>query len=276
MAAKRKSIATRWFINSFGIIAVIMLVVIVGVYFFARNYYYSSVSRYLRSEASVIRGVLTRFYENSSSDYSEEIRSTVEHFDKKALMELMAIDKNGNIAISSSGFSPDVEQEMPDYTAALNSPDGIGEYVGSLNRSSVSERYMAVSVLISTDMKDKNYSAIRVMTSLEGVDTQLARLSLGTAALGAFVLILVLIIGLYFVRSIILPIRKMASSAKKLAKGDFSEHIDFRRDDELGELCRAFNYMADELANSEKIKNDFISSVSHELRTPLTAIKGWS
>lgn len=34
MAAKRKSIATRWFINSFGIIAVIMLVVIVGVYFF--------------------------------------------------------------------------------------------------------------------------------------------------------------------------------------------------------------------------------------------------
>ena len=208
MAAKRKSIATRWFINSFGIIAVIMLVVIVGVYFFSRNYYYSSVSRYLRSEASLIRGVLTRFYENSSSDYSEEIRSTVEHFDKKALMELMAIDKNGNIAISSSGFSPDVEQEMPDYTAALNSPDGIGEYVGSLNRSSVSERYMAVSVLISNDNSDKNYSAIRVMTSLEGVDTQLARLSLGTAALGAFVLILVLIIGLYFVRSIILPDRK--------------------------------------------------------------------
>ena len=49
-----------------------------------------------------------------------------------------------------------------------------------------------------------------------------------------------------------------------------------KTDDELGELCRVFNYMADELENSEKIKNDFISSVSHELRTPLTAIKGWS
>ena len=34
--------------------------------------------------------------------------------------------------------------------------------------------------------------------------------------------------------------------------------------------------MADELSNTESMKNEFISSVSHELRTPLTAIKGWS
>ena len=163
MAAKRKSIATRWFINSFGIIAVIMLVVTVGVYFFAHSYYYNSVSRYLRSEANVIQGVLTRFYENSSSDYSEELRSTIEHFEKKELMELMAIDGSGNVIISSSGFSPDLEQEMPDYTAALNSPDGTGQYVGSLSRSSVNERYMAVSVLISPG--EGKVSAIRVMTS---------------------------------------------------------------------------------------------------------------
>jgi signal transduction histidine kinase len=33
--------------------------------------------------------------------------------------------------------------------------------------------------------------------------------------------------------------------------------------------------MADELEQSENVKNEFISSVSHELRTPLTAIRGW-
>jgi signal transduction histidine kinase len=34
--------------------------------------------------------------------------------------------------------------------------------------------------------------------------------------------------------------------------------------------------MANELSNTEAMKNEFISSVSHELRTPLTAIKGWA
>lgn len=34
--------------------------------------------------------------------------------------------------------------------------------------------------------------------------------------------------------------------------------------------------MAQELSNTEQMKNEFISSVSHELRTPLTAIRGWT
>lgn len=49
-----------------------------------------------------------------------------------------------------------------------------------------------------------------------------------------------------------------------------------KSDDEIGELSEILNKMADELSQSEAMKNEFISSVSHELRTPLTAIKGWA
>ncbi|MDE7280308.1 MAG: HAMP domain-containing histidine kinase, partial [Ruminiclostridium sp.] len=134
--------------------------------------------------------------------------------------------------------------------------------------------YMAVTVTIKPGNSD--YTAIRLLTSLERVDQQLLKLALVAFGIAVFVLVLVLLLGIYFITSIVSPIKEMSRSAKKLAKGNFDQRIKVKRNDEIGDLCLAFNHMADELENSEKIKNDFISSVSHELRTPLTAIKGWS
>lgn len=273
-AKKKKSIAARWFVNSFSIVAAIMLIAIVGVYLTAKSYYYNAVSQYLWSEANIISEVLSRYYEDSPSKYANEIRDIVEYFDKKNIMELMAIDKNGNPKISSSGFSPEIETLMPDYEEAMESSTGKGDYIGRTDRSSVSEKYMAVTVKIEPGNSD--YAAIRLVTSLERVDSQLLKLALVAFGIAVFVLVLVLLLGIYFITSIVSPIKEMSRSAKKLAKGNFDQRIKVKRNDEIGDLCLTFNQMADELENSEKIKNDFISSVSHELRTPLTAIKGWS
>ena len=78
---------------------------------------------------------------------------------------------------------------------------------------------------------------------------------------------------LFFIKSIVLPIRSINSITRRYATGDFSERLEKKRNDELGELCDSINYMAQELSNTEQMKNEFISSVSHELRTPLAVMQ---
>ena len=133
---------------------------------------------------------------------------------------------------------------------------------------------MAVSVDIS-DMNTE-YNAIRVVASLEQIQSTVNSYVWGVSALCAGVLLLLVVTGLYFIRSIVRPIKQINATTKKYAKGDFSVRIQENSSDEIGDLCVSINQMADELSNTENMKNEFISSVSHELRTPLTAIKGWA
>lgn len=272
---KVKSIATRWFINSFSIVALLLIIIDVSVYFLVRSYYYNAAEQYMNAEANIISGVLNRLYDTANVSYDAATRGAAADFNKKDLIELMAIDNAGNVDISSSGFTVSTKAaDMPDYTKAKSSANGMGTSEIVIESSSGSEKCLAITVLL--DKSNSGYSAIRMLTSLTKIDRQILSITLFGGAISISVLILVLLLGMYFIKSIVQPIRQIGDSARSLAKGDFSKRIEPKNDDEIGELCKVFNYMAGELENSETIKNEFISSVSHELRTPLTAIKGWA
>ena len=266
----RSSIAGRWMFNTLSVVGILLVIANVCIYYFTRQYYYGSAENYLISEANATATVLSRLYEDMAVNYSSEVRELIEGFEKKDQMEMMSINKNGEVTLSSSGFSPDESYNMPDYEAALKAEDGVGIFHGY----ETGENIIAVTVIIA--QPSSTYNALRYVSSMTLIDKQLSGIMLAALAISAVIILLVVFSGIYFVKSICVPLMQISVTAKKLAKGDFSERIAIRNNDEIGELSRVFNDMADELENSEAIKNDFISSVSHELRTPLTAIKGWS
>lgn len=88
-----------------------------------------------------------------------------------------------------------------------------------------------------------------------------------------------LVIGFYCIwrltKGFVRPLQQMSTAAKKFAIGDFSYRVKVTGDNELAELGKAFNDMADSLDALESSRRNFVSNVSHELRTPMTSIGGF-
>ncbi len=71
------------------------------------------------------------------------------------------------------------------------------------------------------------------------------------------------------------PLKKINNTLKEFAKGNFDRRVEYKHDNEIGELASNINKMADSVGALEKMRQDFVSDISHELRTPLTSISGF-
>jgi signal transduction histidine kinase len=69
------------------------------------------------------------------------------------------------------------------------------------------------------------------------------------------------------------PLREMADAASAMARGEYGRRVTASSRDEVGQLGRAFNSMAAELADVERMRRDLVANVSHELRTPIGALQ---
>jgi histidine kinase len=75
-------------------------------------------------------------------------------------------------------------------------------------------------------------------------------------------------------RTIVSPVRSMTNASARIAEGRYDERVDLQGNDELAQLAKSFNQMAEQLEQVENMRRRLIGDVAHELRTPLTAIKG--
>lgn len=83
-----------------------------------------------------------------------------------------------------------------------------------------------------------------------------------------------IILSLFFSRRLTNPIKKLTAAARDISKGNIKSRVSISGNNEISELGRTFNTMAENLEIQESLRKKLRSNIAHELRTPLSAIQG--
>ncbi len=103
-------------------------------------------------------------------------------------------------------------------------------------------------------------------------------------SLKSFILILIVtgIIGLLLFAFITRRLHRLIDVIKKFESGKFNQRVATKGDDEIDQLGRTFNKMADtivsnmdELKRTDNLRRELVANISHDLRSPLASMQGY-
>ena len=207
-------------------------------------------------------------YRSDSLDVQEILDPSFRQYFDNDQAQVQIIDRNGMVIFDSLGVLYTEEIVYPDITEARSGNRGV--WRGNVDYTD--KKVMAMSTPINNST-NQNIGILRMVISMDRLDTLIIRAIAMFIMIGIATVLVALFISLYFAKGIVDPLKEVNDVAMKIADGQLSVRSDVKTNDEIEQVSKSINHMADELI---KVKNDFISSVSHELRTPLTSIKGWA
>lgn len=139
-----------------------------------------------------------------------------------------------------------------------------------------------MSVVVPWGQKDEVFGGIVLHAPVEGIEETVGNMREMIVWATLFGILLCTAMVSYLSWTISRPLKRIDDVALQIERGNYKQRVIVETEDEIGDLARTINRMANTLdhieterTDFEKTRQDFFANVSHELRTPLTAMQGF-
>ena len=240
-----------------------------------REHFEQRISQELRSNALLVGDILR---DDLAKGANLDVIDKVDALAGKLNLRISVIDRRGQV-LADSQMDPASRENHADRVEIVGAREtGFGQSTRPSDTLGLTMKYVAVRL----SRGEQILAVVRFALPRSQVQLQI-RVIYRVVLLAAIVTLMIALTIAYFVsKSITSPIGRMQRAAERIAKGEYDSRVSIKSKDELGQLAKSLNAMADELQQQiedlkkmDTIRTDFVANVSHELKTPLTLIKGY-
>ncbi len=233
-----------------------------------RRHYVDTLSLHLERLGRVLSVDLLPIVEKG--DF-QRLDSLVKRFGKEIGTRITIIAPDGRVLADSEREPCQMEnhKNRPEIRQAIEK--GIGRSLRFSTTMGEKMLYVAVPVMSG----QRTLGILRVSLFIRDIDELLSELKIKILGIVLFMTLLSLLVTYFLTRNLSYPLRKLAISSKRLSVGDFSARVDLDRDDEIGQLARTFNEMAERLEDlfeDLKLKQEEVNSIISSLEEALLVI----
>jgi signal transduction histidine kinase len=210
--------------------------------------------------------------ENLQPRNADRLRQIVARAADQVAGRIIVVDADGILVADTQG---------PDYLGNLYATAARPEIVAALEgRTQTVTRYSSdlgidlLATAVPIQDEGRTVGAVRITKTMAEVRAETRRATVGLVAVGLAALAAGLVLAWALAGSFSRPLRRLADTSERLGSGDLSARAeDVQGAEEIEQLGRAFDEMADRLERTVRAQREFVANASHQLRTPLTGMK---
>lgn len=221
------------------------------------------------SQGSIIADQVESSFEGISNEYTYQY---LENLVKRQSLEInsrvLLVNTDGIVVLDTHEDIIGHNQiHVPEIQSALQ-----GSSVSEIYNISGAEGKILYTAIPIFD-RDGVIGVVFISTSANTIFDKINKTLRNLTILSMIGLIITGVIGFAFADIISSPIENITDHVRGITMGAHDQRIQVAGNDEIANLCNAFNSMTAKLDQVDDQRKMFVSNVSHELRTPMASVK---